>query len=221
LFWFAVLLICMGLIAYSALHACGINWVGGTLANCPRMQAASILRDDRLAGERADSERLASELAELRMRLATARRCSDPSSRRAAVAPPSQSGIPNAAWDSQDLKHLSGCWRLSSDYRLRDINTEVVRPVTTWTMCFDEHGNGSHQMEIGAETTCSANVKAEFKGENRLEISDEKDITCVNGLIIFKRQIACERATNGGVHCESSQAQTQGHSRVTFERKSG
>ena len=222
---FAILLSAMAFIAMSALYACGFSWMGWIVDNCSdRALALPASRDDALAREEADTERLEKELAQLRTLLASVRQCSAPRPPPRAEAPAPAAptaGIPDVAWKKQEVKHLSGCWRLSSDYKLRDIHTSEVYPVASWTMCFDERGNGSHEMALGNGTNCNAEVKAQFKGESRLEINEENDIRCVSGQIIFKRQIVCERSASGGVRCESSQEGSQSRSTVSFERRSG
>ena len=225
---FVVLVAAMALIAYSALYACGISWFGGVVTNCPRIvavaapaQAPVASRNRALLEAEAESGRLRADLASMRTRLASLQACPQPPA-AAPPAPPStpppQASVPDAAWDRQDVKQLSGCWSLSSDYKVQDIKTKEIQSVTSWTMCFDEQGNGSHEMRIGERNACNANVTASFKGTNRLEINEDKDIHCADGRIIFKRQIVCER-TSSRVSCEILQPQTGSRANVGFVRK--
>ena len=232
----ALLVFSVGL-ARSALFACGFGGFGIWMSNCPNVSAPlrnSASASTRLAGLEAESEQLERQLRQARDNLGQRPACPPEQEKRAnaqpvrptpaAPASPPVTGpaIDNRVWSQQEVAALEGCWELSSDYRLRNVSTNVVSTVSAWSVCLEKSGRGTQKLIMSDNTMCEAPIKAGFPSADKLELQDEDRVKCNNGTEIFRRDISCVRQSSAVVQCESHQPEREsggGRSNVTLKRR--
>ena len=123
-------------------------------------------------------------------------------------------------WQERDLALLEGCWSLASDYRLRDSRSGEVTGVDSWTMCFYEDGRGEQRLVQNDGAACDGEVSASFDDDGQLRISDDGDVQCTGGVVIYRRVMTCDLERNGEAACRSRQPNRgDGFSNVRIVRR--
>ncbi|QNT77991.1 hypothetical protein [Entomobacter blattae] len=74
--------------------------------------------------------------------------------------------LPKEAWDKHDKTMLKGCWQLSTRlfYGKRFLLWDNTEPVTNWTMCYDQNGNGYQSLQLANGNSCRSALSANFAG---------------------------------------------------------
>ncbi|MCI4662045.1 MAG: hypothetical protein MRY63_09530 [Neomegalonema sp.] len=217
----AVFVLLAAVLMRALLPACGaLPFFGGWFADycptaqrAPSSQIAAALSDDRAA--------LEDDIAALEREIAGLDCPAGPAQQAALPDPePERESTIEEALEDQDLRSLAGCWTLNSDYRVRDVETDEVYPVTDWKVCLDEQGNGSQDLVFGNGTTCKGPVKASFTPDGRLILRDQGDVPCSRGFRIFERETSCRAGSSGQAQCESrSVNRNDGRTRVEMRRQ--
>lgn len=209
--------------AYLALDACALGLPGmpAVFERCPvePAPAPTVLVD-----ERREEEALRREIVLLERQLATAPDCRqpepevpEPETVEPQPEPQPAPDISEESWEEQDVSLLEGCWNLTSDYRLTDIDTGEIVGARAWQMCFEADGSGWQTLVLDNGVTCNAPVRGEFEGD-QLVINDLDDVHCDSGFYIFRRVARCNRLANGTAACHSSQPGRGGGSNFTLSR---
>lgn len=133
--------------------------------------------------------------------------------------PPVPEEIPEEAFEERDVSYLQGCWSLSSDYRLREINSGRITRVRGWQMCFDADGQGIQNLTFDNGVECAGSVGARFGQDGGLAVNDLDEVSCSDGTRIFRREIDCRRTREGSVDCSSIQpTRPNSGAEVSFSR---
>ena len=108
-------------------------------------------------------------------------------------------------WQNKKISTLENCWKLVGDQlKFRNIETSEISTVHTWSLCFNEVGEGNQTL-LSNMMTCKGNVSAQFLDDGNLEILDSKDVQCNNNTVIFRREMNCTLDFSGRANCKSSQ----------------
>lgn len=106
-------------------------------------------------------------------------------------------------WEQGDISIMEGCWLLDSDYKLRHIETGELITVPFWRACFDADGNGTQELRMSNGAECSGPMTADFTSDTEMQLSDNADVPCSQGLRIFKRTTQCTLDQNDRAVCVS------------------
>lgn len=218
------LVLVTGASAWLLLDACGVRLpLGlGVLSFCePEGEAAAR---DRLDGETRETETLRGRIAMLERDLGL-KQCEaeppplpEPAQPPRPTAPPTPSGLAPDAFDEADISVMKGCWQLTSNYAVREINTGVITRFKYWRICFDENGNGTQEMRSTNGVQCKGRITGRMPGNGRLTMREPGNLQCDNDSSIFRRDITCSLDSRGNAQCDTYQPETNGRSAATLRR---
>ncbi|GGH21337.1 hypothetical protein SAMN05444007_102439 [Cribrihabitans marinus] len=218
----AVALIALtGASAALVLQACGVRlpFTGRVISFCePPGRAA-----ERAALTAADREGagLVARVTQLESDLALLQCKADPPPPPPPPPPPrpaTPSGLAPDAFDSGDISVMEGCWQLSSNYAVREINTGEITHFRNWRICFDADGNGTQVMRSTNGVRCEGGISGRMPGNGRLSMREPGNLRCDNGSSIFRRDITCRIGDDGLARCDTYQPETNGRSSATLRR---
>ena len=132
--------------------------------------------------------------------------------------PETPSGLDPGAFDERDISVMAGCWLLSSDYAVREINTGEITRFRYWRICFDENGNGTETMRSTNGVVCTGTLTGRMPGNGRLIMREPSNLQCDNRSSIFRRDITCRLDARGNAECDTYQPETNGRSAATLRR---
>ena len=132
--------------------------------------------------------------------------------------PKSPSGLAPDAFDNKDISVMEGCWQLSSNYAVREINTGEITRFKYWRICFDRNGNGTEIMRSTNGVRCEGRLKGRMPGNGKLTMREPGNLQCDNDSSIFRRDITCTLDDRGTAQCNTYQPETQGSSAATLRR---
>ncbi|MBK0326931.1 hypothetical protein I5535_06435 [Rhodobacteraceae bacterium F11138] len=132
--------------------------------------------------------------------------------------PQTPSGLKPDAFDGRDLSVMEGCWQLSSDYAVRDINTGKITRFKYWRICFDKNGNGTEQMRATDGARCNGRLTGRMPGNGSLIMREPGNLQCDNGASIFRRDVTCKLDARGNAQCDTYQPETRGRGEATLRR---
>ncbi|SFT66998.1 hypothetical protein [Sedimentitalea nanhaiensis] len=132
--------------------------------------------------------------------------------------PKTPSGLAPDAFDGRDMSVMEGCWQLSSDYAVRDINTGKITRFKYWRICFDKNGNGTEQMRSTDGARCNGRLRGRMPGNGTLTMREPGNLQCDNGASIFRRDVTCKLDARGTAKCDTYQPETRGRGEATLRR---
>lgn len=132
--------------------------------------------------------------------------------------PQTPSGLAPDAFDGNDISVMEGCWQLSSDYTVREINTGAITRFRYWRICFDKNGNGTEVMRSTNGVRCQGRLTGRMPGNGRLTMREPGNLQCDNNSSIFRRDITCRLDNRGNANCDTYQPETNGRSNATLRR---
>jgi hypothetical protein len=136
-------------------------------------------------------------------------------------APAPAPAIDPNAWAQRDLRLLEGCWDLDSDYAVRNIQTGQITNYTEWTICFDAAGIGQAAMLATNGMTCEGPIRGAFATDGRLAVTEGANLQCSDDTFIYRRELACALAPDGGASCDVSQREVGSTTTVRLRRSAG
>ncbi|MBT3143072.1 hypothetical protein DS909_18585 [Phaeobacter gallaeciensis] len=216
-----VLIALVGASANLLLQACGVTFpfTGNRLGKCEQPLAASVV----LAQSQADQDAIAltQRIQSLEQRLARLQCKADPPPPPPPPPPPkpkTPSGLKPDAFDEADISVMEGCWELSSDYAVREINTGQITRFKYWRICFDKNGRGTEQMRSTNGVRCNGRLTGRMPGNGVLTMREPGNLKCDNDSSIFRRDITCRIDSRGRANCDTYQPETNGRSSATLRR---
>ncbi|MFV0514493.1 MAG: hypothetical protein ACK5MY_12835 [Jhaorihella sp.] len=220
------LVLTVGASAWALLHACGLRLPFGfaVLSFCEADAARGIRAQLALAGD--ETGDLMARIAVLERDLARLECRADPPPPPPPPAPPPErppvpetpSGLDPGAFDESDISVMAGCWLLSSDYAVREINTGEITRFRYWRICFDKNGNGTETMRSTNGVVCTGTLTGRMPGNGRLTMREPSNLQCDNRSSIFRRDITCRLDARGNAQCDTYQPETNGRSAATLRR---
>lgn len=132
--------------------------------------------------------------------------------------PVTPSGLAPDAFDERDIAVMEGCWQLSSNYAVREINTGRITRFKHWRICFDRNGNGTQIMRSTGGVRCEGHLTGRMPGNGKLTMREPGNLQCDNNSSIFRREITCTLDNIGTAQCDTYQPETQGRSAATLRR---
>lgn len=215
----ALLVVLIGVSAYLLLQSCGVRipFTGFVVTVCETDEAAQVRRD--LAAIDRRNHDLELRVLYLEDELGGLICKADPPP--PPPPPPkkkSPSGLAPDAFDDKDISVMEGCWQLSSNYAVREINTGEITRFKYWRICFDKNGNGTEIMRSTNGVRCEGRLKGKMPGNGKLTMREPGNLQCDNQSSIFRRDITCSLDTKGKAQCDTYQPETKGHSAATLRR---
>lgn len=123
------------------------------------------------------------------------------------------------AWESNDISFLNDCWTLEgSELTFRNVDTGTISKSDAMKVCFDANGSGSVQMSLEG-SQCRGNVDASFDEHGALVLTDNADIKCTDGSVIFKSITTCNIDDQSVARCKSYQPSSGGVSEFILVRE--
>lgn len=113
---------------------------------------------------------------------------------------------------------MEGCWQLSSDYAVQEINTGEITRFKYWKICFDSDGNGTQTMRSTNGAICKGRLTGRMPGNGKLTMREPGNLQCDNGSSIYRRNITCTLDNKGNAQCDTYQPETKGSSAATLRR---
>lgn len=212
----ALLMASVYAVVWQTLSACGFAAWGVTIDNCSRHPRLRTPQST-LAALEAEAEHLARQLQQAKAKVPPPAACTPgelPSQQGQAPA------IDERTWRDRNVAALHGCWRLNSDYRVRNVKTQELHNAQRWRVCFDASGRGQQTLEFNEGIVCNAPITASFPSAGKLELQDQADLQCSNGFTVFRRITTCSQQTTAEVECMSTQpSQGDGRSKVGLKRE--
>lgn len=132
--------------------------------------------------------------------------------------PTTPSGLAPDAFDNGDISVMEGCWQLSSDYAVRDINTRRITRFRYWQICFDRNGNGTEIMRSTNGVRCEGRLTGRMRGNGTLTMREPGNLQCSDGSSIFRRDVTCSLDSRGNANCDTHQPETNGRGAATLRR---
>ena len=132
--------------------------------------------------------------------------------------PKTPSGLAPNAFDKGNISVMKGCWQLSSNYAVREINTGRITRFKYWRICFDNNGNGTEIMRSTDGVRCEGRLKGRMPGNGKLTMREPANLQCDNESSIYRRDITCKIDARGLAQCDTYQPETQGRSAATLRR---
>lgn len=132
--------------------------------------------------------------------------------------PRTPSGLAPDAFDQRDISVMEGCWQLSSNYAVREINTGEITQFRNWRICFDANGRGTQVMRSTNGVRCEGRISGRIPGNGQLTMREPGNLRCDNGSSIFRRDITCRLDNAGNAQCDTYQPETNGRSSATLRR---
>ncbi|MEY8827760.1 hypothetical protein AB9K34_04990 [Sedimentitalea sp. XS_ASV28] len=132
--------------------------------------------------------------------------------------PETPSGLAPDAFDGKDISVMEGCWQLSSNYAVRDINTGRITRFKYWRICFDKNGNGTEIMRSTDGVKCEGRLTGRMRGNGTLTMREPANLRCGNGSSIFRRDVTCKLDSRGNANCDTYQPETNGRGAATLRR---
>jgi hypothetical protein len=210
----------VGVSAVLVLQSCGVRlpFFGTVFSFCEPAAAIRLRADLALVDEANDD--LGTQVGVLEARIGALQCKADPP-----VPPPpppkkpeTPSGLAPDAFDSADISVMEGCWELSSNYAVRDINTGRITRFRYWRICFDTNGNGTEQMRSTDGVRCDGTLKGQMRGNGTLFMREPGNLQCDNGSSIFRRDVTCKLDARGNANCDTYQPETNGRGAATLRR---
>ncbi len=222
-----VLVLVTGLSTYLLLQSCGLRlpFTGKIISFC-ETDADRRLRAELALTDRSNAD-LAVQVGVLEQRLGGLVCKADPPPPPPPPPPPkpkppakpkTPSGLDPNAFDNKDISVMEGCWQLSSDYAVRDINTGRITRFKYWRICFDKNGNGTEIMRSTDGVRCEGRLKGRMPGGGRLTMREPGNLQCDNGSSIFRRDVTCKLDSRGNANCDTFQPETKGRGAATLRR---
>lgn len=217
----------IGLSAWLLLQSCGLRipFAGTFLSSCETDQTRQTRSD--LVQARQDNRTLETRIAYLEHQLGGLICKADPPPPPPPPPPPkppkppkpkTPSGLAPDAFDDRDISVMEGCWQLSSNYAVREINTGQITRFKYWRICFDRNGNGTEVMRSTSGVRCEGRIKGRIPGNGKLTMREPGNLQCDNGSSIFRRDITCTIDKRGNAQCDTYQPETGGRSAATLRR---
>lgn len=132
--------------------------------------------------------------------------------------PATPSGLAPDAFDRDDISVMEGCWELSSDYAVRDINSGRITRFGYWRICFDRNGNGTEIMRATNGVRCEGRLTGRMLGNGTLTMREPGNLQCSDGSSIFRRDVRCTLDARGNAQCDTHQPETDGRGAATLRR---
>lgn len=132
--------------------------------------------------------------------------------------PATPSGLAPDAFDKNDISVMEGCWQLSSNYAVRDINTGQITRFKYWRICFDKNGNGTEIMRSTNGVRCEGQLSGRMRGNGILTMREPGNLQCSDGSSIFRRDVNCKLDARGNANCDTHQPETNGRGAATLRR---
>lgn len=217
------LVLLIGASAFLVLQSCGIRLpFSGRVVSFCEPEAAIRLRSDLVLTDQANDD-LAIRVGLLESRIGALQCEADPPEPPPPPPPPpakpeTPSGLAPDAFDNTDISVMEGCWELSSNYSVRDINTGRITRFRYWRICFDANGNGTEQMRSTDGVRCDGTLKGRMRGNGTLTMREPGNLQCDNGSSIFRRDVTCKLDSRGNANCDTHQPETNGRGAATLRR---
>ncbi len=222
-----LLVAAIGLSAALLLRSCGVRlpFSQRVVSFCDDPDRLALRAD--LSRTDRDNADLAARIGALEQRLAGLPCAADPPplpppppppKPKPAAKPRTPSGLAPDAFDGRDLSVMEGCWQLSSDYAVRDINTGRITRFRYWRICFDKNGNGTEQMRSTDGARCNGRLTGRMPGNGTLTMREPGNLRCDNGASIFRRDVTCKLDARGNANCTTYQPETRGRGAATLRR---
>lgn len=224
MFLAGLLVVLIGASAYLLLQSCGLRlpFTQIILSVC-ETEDDRILRDELAMLDRQNAD-LTQQINQLERTLGTAQCKADPPLPPPPPPPPppkpkpsTPSGLAPDAFDKNDISVMEGCWELSSNYDVREINTGEITRFRYWQICFDKNGNGREVMRATNGVTCEGSLKGSLRSR-KLTMREPGNLQCSNQSSIFRRDITCSLSSNGQANCDTYQPQINGRGAATLRR---
>ncbi|MFD3189410.1 hypothetical protein ACFMPD_03940 [Sedimentitalea sp. HM32M-2] len=223
----ALLVVAVGLSAVQLLQSCGLRlpFTQREISFCDAADTLQIRADLRRT-DRANAD-LAAQVGALERALGERVCKADPPAPPPPSPPPppkpkpkpkTPSGLAPDAFDGRDISVMKGCWQLSSDYAVRDINTGRITRFRYWRICFDARGNGTEQMRSTSGVRCNGRLTGQMRGNGTLTMREPGNLRCDDGSSIFRREVTCKLDRRGNANCDTYQPETQGRGAATLRR---
>ncbi len=223
-----LLVVAVGVSAALLLRSCGLRLpFTQTVIGACEEPALVALRADLALVDQANAD-LAGQVGALEQRLAGLVCEADPPALPPPPPPPpppkppakpkTPSGLSPNAFDGRDMAVMEGCWQLSSDYAVRDINTGRITRFKYWRICFDKNGNGTEQMRATNGARCNGRLTGRMPGNGTLTMREPRNLQCDNGTSIFRRDVTCRLNARGTANCDTYQPETRGRGAATLRR---
>lgn len=219
MFLAVVLVVLIGALAYLVLQSCGVRvpFTAWAVSVCDTVEDRT--QRDMLAAIDLQNSDLAQQIKHLERKLGTlhckAEAPLPPLPDLKKPMPPS--GLTEDAFDDNDIAVMQGCWELSSNYDVREINTGEITRFRYWQICFDANGNGHEEMRATNGVTCKGPLKGQLNDET-LTMREPGKLQCSNDSSIFRRDITCRLNGKGGANCETLQPEINGRGAATLRR---
>lgn len=212
-----------GASVYLLLHACGLRlpFTATVISFCDT-EAELQLRADLALVDRANAD-LASQIGALEQELGGLVCKAEPPLPPPPPPPPkpkteTPSGLAPDAFDKNDISVMEGCWQLSSDYAVRDINSGRITRFKYWRICFDKNGNGTELMRSTNGVRCEGRLSGRMRGNGTLTMREPGNLRCSDGSSIFRRDVTCSLDARGNANCDTHQPETNGRGAATLRR---
>jgi len=114
-------------------------------------------------------------------------------------APPP--ALPRERWDHRDIGLMAGCWDMISGMRITNVDTHAVSGVRSWSLCFDQGGNGHQSVVLEGDVRCESDIRAAFRGDGKMSITDLGTFGCDNRTKIMAKENLCARVSNDQADC--------------------
>jgi len=108
--------------------------------------------------------------------------------------------IPQSSIETGNMRFLFGDWISVTDL----ISTETREPLKIF-YSFDESGVGSTTIDRSGRAPCTAPVKAEFREGSKLQIQDQADVRCSDGVYFPASSVVCNVGLDGQAVCMGEQ----------------
>lgn len=220
----AVLLVALiGASAYLVLQSCGVRLPFTTTVLSVCESDADRAQRDALAAVDLQNNDLTQRIKQLERELGTLQCKADPPPPPPPPTPPppkktkTPSGLAPDAFDQNDISVMEGCWELSSNYDVREINTGEITRFRYWQICFDANGNGREVMRATNGVTCEGSLKGRLRSK-KLTMREPGNLQCSNNSSIFRRDITCRLNANGQANCDTYQPEINGRGAATLRR---
>jgi hypothetical protein len=116
-------------------------------------------------------------------------------------AEPPQAALPPDRWANRELAMMEGCWRRETAMTVTNTQTGRSIGVRSWVTCFNPQGTGTQRVVFEDGTECEGPVRAEFRPDGRLGITDTSD--CVgSNRTVFQLEYSCQRISGELAVCD-------------------
>lgn len=222
--FFSILFICLlAASAYFILMSCGVRipFVSKPISFC--LGQPDRLSAERLAALTTQQHELENTIYRMEAELA-GRQCDaiPPEDHATLVAPPPKAVPTNeldpAAFNRRDVAAFEGCWQLVTQFDITDQKSGSILTFDEWRVCLDENGAGTEILTASDGTTCEGILNGAYSASGNFDIDKPGNLSCSNGMSIFKTQASCNFDSAGRASCALIQPSTGGRDQVALRR---